>query len=139
MSKMNPVVHFEMPGVDMDRMKSFYENAFGWQMNQLGADMGEYVVVTTSETDENRMVKAPGRINGGFYKKTDDPISQYPSIVIAVDDVYEAMKKVKAAGGQVIGGQKRDGTPDEIPGIGLYASIIDSEGNRISLLQPKAK
>lgn len=134
---MNPVVHFEMPAEDTGRMRKFYEAAFGWQTQQLGKDMGEYVVVTTSETDENRMVKKPGTINGGFYKKTDDPISQYPSVVVAVDDINDAMKKVKDAGGKVIGGQKGDGTPDEIPGIGLFASIIDTEGNRISILQPK--
>lgn len=134
---MNPVVHFEMPAENMMRMKKFYEDAFSWHMQQLGPDMGEYVVVTTSETDENRMVKRPGTINGGFYKKTDDPMSQYPSIVIAVEDINEAMQNVNKAGGHVIGGQKKDGTPDEIPGIGLFASIIDTEGNRISILQPK--
>ncbi len=137
MNKMNPVVHFEMPAENMMRMKKFYEDAFSWHMQQLGPDMGEYVVVTTSETDENRMVKRPGTINGGFYKKTDDPMSQYPSIVIAVEDINEAMQNVNKAGGHVIGGQKKDGTPDEIPGIGLFASIIDTEGNRISILQPK--
>lgn len=134
---MNPVVHFEMPAADMGRMKKFYESAFGWQMNQLGAEMGEYVVVTTTETDENRMVKGSGAINGGFYKKTEDPTSQYPSIVVSVDDIHEAMKKVAESGGKVVGGHKGDGTPDEIPGVGLYASIIDTEGNRISILQPK--
>ena len=134
---MNPVVHFEMPAEDLSRMKSFYENAFGWHMDQLGVEMGDYVVVTTSETDDKKMIKEPGRINGGFYKKTDDPSSNYPSVVISVDDINEAMKKVKDAGGKVIGGQKKDGTPDEIPGIGLYASIVDTEGNRISILQPK--
>ena len=137
MNKKNPVVHFEMPAENMIRMKKFYEDAFSWQMQQLGPDMGDYVVVTTSETDENRMVKKPGTINGGFYKKTDDPMSQYPSIVISVDDINEAMKKVNDAGGHVIGGHKKDGTPDEIPGVGLFASIIDTEGNRISILQPK--
>ncbi len=106
-------------------------------MNQLGSEMGDYVVVNTSETDDKGMIKEPGRINGGFYKKTADPISQHPSVVIAVDDIREAMQKVKDAGGQVIGGQARNGEPDEIPGVGLYASIIDTEGNRISILQPK--
>lgn len=133
----NPVVHFEMPAEDMERMKKFYETAFSWKMNQLGKEMGEYVVVNTTETDENGMVKTAGNINGGFYKKTADPLSQYPSIVISVDDIHEAMKKVKEAGGTVIGGQKRDGTPDEIPSVGLFASIIDTEGNRIAILQPK--
>ncbi len=134
---MNPVVHFEMPAEDMGRMKKFYESAFHWKMNQLGEDMGNYVVVTTAPTDEHQMITKTGMINGGFYKKTADPLSQYPSIVVSVDDIHDAMNKVKEAGGQVIGGSKRDGTPDEIPGIGLFASVIDTEGSRISILQPK--
>lgn len=124
----------------MDRMKKFYETAFGWKLNQLGKDMGDYVVVMTAESNEKDPMgrpKMPGAINGGFYKKTDDPMSQYPSIVVAVDDINEATKKVKDAGGKVIGGMKKDGTPDEIPGVGLFSSIIDTEGNRISILQPK--
>ena len=136
-NKPNPVGHFEMPGEDMERMKKFYETAFNWRMNQLGKDMGDYVVVTTTDTDENQMVKTPGTINGGFYKKTEDSLSKYPSVVIMVDDIQEAMKKVEEAGGKVIGGQSKKGEPDDIPGIGLYASIMDTEGNRISILQPK--
>jgi uncharacterized protein len=134
-------VHFEIPAEDISRIRKFYENAFGWNTKQLGKEMGEYVVVTTSPSDENDPTgrpKMPGAINGGFYKKTDDPMSQYPSVVIGVEDINDAMKKVKEAGGQVIGGHKRDGTPDEIPGVGLFASIIDTEGNRISILQPKS-
>jgi predicted enzyme related to lactoylglutathione lyase len=137
MHKMNPVVHFELPGEDMGRMRNFYEKAFGWETKQLGEDMGNYVVVTTTETDEKNMVKTPGAINGGFYEKTSDPLSNYPSVVISVDDIEKAMKMVREAGGKVLGGQKKDGTPDEIPGVGLFSSIIDTEGNRLSILQPK--
>ncbi|MBY0376676.1 hypothetical protein K2P96_01755, partial [Patescibacteria group bacterium] len=71
--------------------------------------------------------------------RTADPMSQYPSIVISVEDINEAMNKVREAGGKVVGGIKRDGTPDEIPGVGLFASIIDTEGNRVSLLQSLRK
>ncbi len=53
------------------------------------------------------------------------------SIVIAVDDIKEHMKKVAAAGGKV------QGEPVDIPGIGWYVSFVDTEGNRLSLLQPK--
>lgn len=137
MNKMNPVSHFELPGEDMNRMRKFYENAFGWETNQLGKDMGEYVLVQTTDTDENQMVKTPGTINGGFYKKTDDPLTRYPSIVIMVEDIKEATKKITEAGGQVIGGQYKKGEPDDIPGVGLYSSIIDTEGNRIGIMQSK--
>jgi predicted enzyme related to lactoylglutathione lyase len=138
MKKMNPVVHFEMPYEDRDRMAGFYTEAFGWQAKMFGPEMGNYVTVATIESDKNRLPKEPGAINGGFYKKTDDPLSQYPSIVIKVDDINEAIKKVTNAGGKVLGGQNRDGKPDDIPGVGLYASFIDTEGNRAGMFQPPA-
>ena len=135
MSKMNSVVHFEMPYEDKQRMVDFYAKIAGWKANMLGPEMGEYVVVETAETDPTtRMIKEPGRINGGFFKRTKP--EQYPSVVIAVDDIHAAMKAVEEAGGKVLGGQKA-GEPDDIPGIGLYASIIDTEGNRVGMLQPK--
>jgi predicted enzyme related to lactoylglutathione lyase len=131
---MSPVVHFEMPYEDRDRMASFYTKAFGWQPQMLGPEMGEYVVVGTSELDEQtKFPKKPGMINGGFFKKTKD--NQLPSIVISVDDIRAAMKDVEAAGGKVIGAQK-PGEPDDIPGVGLYISFVDTEGNRVGMLQP---
>jgi uncharacterized protein len=131
---MNPVVHFEMPYEDKQRMADFYKKAFGWQAQMLGPEMGDYVVVTTAEADEvTKIPKKPGRINGGLFKRTKE--NQVPSVVIAVDDIKKAMKAVEAAGGKVLGGRK-PGEADDIPGVGLYASIIDSEGNRVSILQP---
>jgi hypothetical protein len=76
------------------------------------------------------MIKKPGAINGGFFPKKPDWPDQYPSIVIAVDDIKKAMKKISDAGGKVLG------EPMEIPGIGQYISITDTEGNRVSMLQP---
>jgi predicted enzyme related to lactoylglutathione lyase len=139
-NKMNPVVHFEMPYEDKTRMTDFYGDAFGWQAQMMGPEMGNYVVVTTTEIDKRtNFPKKPGSINGGFYKKIADPISHYPSIVIAVDDIWEVMERVKKAGGTVIGGGNKKGEPDNIPGVGLYISILDTEGNRVSLLQPSAE
>jgi uncharacterized protein len=137
MSKMNPVVHFEMPAENKKRMAEFYTNTFGWNIQQLGPEMGEYMIVSTSETDEKGRPKKPGMIGGGFYQKTNDPISQHPSVVIAVDDIRDSMKKVKEAGGKILGGDpNRPGEPGDIPGVGIYCSFIDTEGNRVSMLQP---
>ena len=140
MAKMNPVVHFEMGYNDRERMKKFYSGAFGWQMQQMGDDMGGYVVAQTTETGEDGMVKTPGNINGGFYAKTDSPGSQAPSVVISVDDIRTAMEAVKANGGKILGGMQPDGShtmePTMIPGVGLWISFEDTEGNRVSLLQP---
>ena len=130
---MNPVVHFEMPAEDRKRMGAFYTKAFGWKMDYMGPEMGEYVVVTTTESGEDGRPKQPGAINGGFFVKTKK--TQSPSVVIAVDDIRAAMKQVEKAGGKVLGGQK-PGEPDDIPGVGFYASFIDTEGNRVGMLQP---
>jgi predicted enzyme related to lactoylglutathione lyase len=75
------------------------------------------------------MLKETNRINGGFYPKKADWHDQYPSVVIAVDDIQESMKKVAEAGGKVLG------EPMEIPGYGLYISFVDTEGNRVSMIQ----
>ncbi|MDO8633939.1 MAG: VOC family protein [archaeon] len=135
--KMSPVVHFEMPAQDRKRMANFYTKAFGWKTRQLGEDMGNYVLATTTDTDENQMVKTPGTINGGFFQKTKP--GQYPRITIAVDDIKEAIKSIKAAGGKVLGGMQKPGEPDDIPGVGLYATFIDTEGNHASILQPQPR
>ena len=128
--KMNPVVHFEMPYEDHERLIRFYTQAFGWQMRKTGEDMGDYVTAATTETDENMAVKMPGNINVGFFRKKPDWPAQYPSVVIAVNDIKESMNKVTDAGGKVLG------EPMEIPGIGQYVSFTDTEGNRVSILQP---
>jgi uncharacterized protein len=126
---MNPVVHFEMPYDDRGRMTKFYESAFGWQTQMLGEDMGNYVLATTTETDQNGP-KRPGAINGGFFPRKPDWPAQYPSMVIAVDNINESIKKITDAGGKTLG------EPMEIPGVGQYVSFIDTEGNRVSVLQP---
>jgi predicted enzyme related to lactoylglutathione lyase len=126
---MNPVVHFEMPCDDRTRVTKFYESVFGWKMRQFGEDMGNYIVAETSETTEGRPTRA-GAINGGFFPRKPDWPAQHPSVVIAVDDIRAAMKKVTGGGGKVLG------EPMEIPGVGQYVSFLDTEGNRVSLLQP---
>jgi predicted enzyme related to lactoylglutathione lyase len=128
---MDPVVHFEMPAEDRKRMADFYTNAFGWKTQMLGPEMGDYVLAATTESDETGRPKNPGVINGGFFPKCEDKPMQHPSVVIAVDDIKEHMKGVEEAGGKVLG------EPWDIPGVGLYVSFIDTEGNRVSMLQPR--
>jgi uncharacterized protein len=126
---MNPVVHFEMPYDDQSRMSTFYQQAFGWQTQSLGAEMGDYVLATTTETEDDRP-KTPGAINGGFFPKKPDWPEQHPSVVIAVDSIDASIDKVRRAGGTVLG------EPTEIPGVGKYVSFTDTEGNRVSMLEP---
>lgn len=126
---MNPVVHFELPYGNPARIARFYESTFGWKTQFLGEGMGNYILVTTAEADV-KPGAAAGAINGGLYPKKPDWPAQYPSIVIGVEDISESMKQVSRAGGKVIG------EPMPIPGVGLYVSFFDTEGNRVSMLQP---
>src|SRR5439155_750326 len=86
-------------------------------------------VATTTDTDESGP-RTSGRINGGFFQRKPDWPAQHPSIVIAVDDIDRSMRKVRDAGGHVLG------EPVEMPGVGQYVSFTDTEGNRVSMLQP---
>ena len=127
---MNSVVHFELPARDRKRMSDFYSGVFGWQTKMFGEEMGNYVTVSTVETDEKGRPKTPGAINGGFYPVKEDESDRHPSVVIAVDDILDSISKVTEAGGKVLG------EPVLIPGVGKYVSFIDTEGNTLSILQP---
>lgn len=128
--KKSPVVHFEMPAKDNKRVAKFYTDAFGWDMQQLGAEMGNYLLAGTTDTDENRMIKAPGTINGGFFTYEDKPGMNIPHVVISVDNLEESIEAVKKGGGEILT-EKMD-----IPGIGTYVSFKDTEGNIVGMLQP---
>ena len=128
MKKKDSVVHFDMPARNRERMAKFYESAFGWKMEQLGADMGNYLLATTSPVDKKGMHKKKGAINGGFYQKGKD--GQAPHLVVAIKNITSQINVVRKAGGKVMG------KPMEIPGVGQFVMCKDSEGNRIGMLQP---
>ena len=127
---MDPVVHFELPCDDRERITRFFTQAFGWKAQMLGPEMGNYVVVTTAEADA-RPDGQRGAINGGFFTRSKDMPAQQPGIVVGVKDIRAAMQRVTSAGGQVLG------EPMDIPGVGAYVAFLDTEGNRSSMLEPK--
>lgn len=121
----NRVVHFEIEAADKERAKKFYSSAFGWDMQQMGQDFGDYVVIVTGDPKE------PGGINGGMFQAPKEKQLNAYRCVIAVDDIEKAMADVKAAGGKVLSEK-----PDDVPSVGLFANCEDTEGNRFALLQP---
>jgi uncharacterized protein len=127
-NKMDPIIHFEMPAEDTERVRKFYESAFGWQTTPLGPEAGDFVLAFTIETDEKtRMPKKRGAINGGFYKKTKP--DEQVRLTILVDDIREAIDRIEAAGGKVLG------EPIEMPGVGLFVLFTDTEGNLATINQ----
>jgi predicted enzyme related to lactoylglutathione lyase len=125
---MDKVVHFEIPFDNKQRAMQFYSSCFGWQLT----DMPEmqYVLARTVDVDERQMPKEPGAINGGLFARPKEAPS--PTLYIGVASVADAIKKVQAAGGQVV-------TPHTpIPGMGAYARIADTEGNVVGLFESQA-
>jgi predicted enzyme related to lactoylglutathione lyase len=127
--KKNPVVHFEMPYKDEGRVTKFYSEVFGWNMNAMGEDMGKYILAGTTPADENMMATTPGQINGGFFHASEQA-GNSPLVTIQVEELNAAIEAVKKAGGEVLN------EPVDIPEVGKYVAIRDTEGSRVSLLQP---
>jgi predicted enzyme related to lactoylglutathione lyase len=125
---MDRVVHFEIPADDMERTKKFYSDNFGWKLNQLGPEMGNYVLVQTGPTDEQGMPQDKAFINGGLMRR--DPSARSPVLVLAVDDADATVEKVKKSGGKLVGEIM------DIQGVGRYARVEDTEGNVIGVIKP---
>mgnify|MGYP000954958584 FL=1 len=127
---MNPVVHFELPYKDAKRIAKFYSDSFGWKITDLGEQSGNYILAQTAIKDAKPGFPA-GSIDGGFYPVKPDWPSQYPSIVLGVENINDTIEKINSNGGTVLG------EPMEIPNFGIYVSFLDTEGNRNSIIQPQ--
>jgi hypothetical protein len=127
---MNPVVHFEFPYYNAERISNFYRDVFGWNMTELGDASGNYILAQTAQKDVKPGLPA-GSIDGGFYPVKPEWPMQYPSVVIGLENIAATMQKIELHGGEVLG------TPIEIPNFGQYVSFRDTEGNRNSIIQPK--
>jgi predicted enzyme related to lactoylglutathione lyase len=125
---MNRVVHFEIPADDLERAKKFYSENFGWKLNQLGPEMGSYVLIHTGPTDDNGMPQDRAFINGGLMKR--DPSARAPVVVVAVEDADATVEKVRRSGGKLVGEVM------DIPNVGRYARVQDTEGNVIGVIKP---
>jgi predicted enzyme related to lactoylglutathione lyase len=122
----NPVVNFQMPYEDASRVADFYSKVFGWTMINTGKATHNYIAALTTKSDGMESV-TPSAINGGFSPKS--PYSDSTVVVVSVKDIHAAIKSVQQAGGTVLQ------EPMDIPQVGMMASILDTENNKLSLLQ----
>jgi uncharacterized protein len=123
---MSKVVHFEIPADDLDRAKNFYGSVFGWELQTMPMEGGEYTSVKTTDVDEQTQLPTePGAINGGMFVRDERLTS--PVITIDVDGIDDALKQIEAEGGTTV-------TPrTAIPGMGAFAYFKDPEGNVLGL------
>lgn len=119
------VVHFEVPAEDLGRARSFYSEAFGWQLDEMPEL--DYTIIRTVATNDKGMPAEPGVINGGMF--TRQPPLTGPIITIEVDDIDAALAKVTALGGTVVHGRQPVGD------MGFTGYFTDTEGNTLGLWQ----
>jgi predicted enzyme related to lactoylglutathione lyase len=123
---MDSVVHFEIPVDDDSRAQSFYADVFGWDIRRF-PEM-DYTMASTGAMTEDGMPTEPGRINGGFYHRTEG-LPTGPVVTIGVDDIDAALARVRDHGGRIV----RERFEVENMGIGAY--VADTEDNVIGLWQ----
>jgi uncharacterized protein len=118
---MNHVITwFELPVNDFERAKKFYNEIFGWNINEAmiaGFQMGFFPM------EEGAITGA--LVYGENYTPSSDGALVY---FHAGDDLTEILNKVEPSGGKVLI-PKTPITPE----IGFFAIFIDSEGNRVAL------
>jgi uncharacterized protein len=107
------LVHFELPADDTARARDFWSSLFGWSFQGWEGPI-EYHMTEGVE---------PG---GAIYPSQEG--ERGPIVYFAVDDIDEALARVRD-----LGGKADDKRP--IPGIGWTSRAEDTEGNRFSLYQ----
>jgi uncharacterized protein len=117
------VVHFEIPADDLDRARTFYQDAFGWTINVMPEL--DYSIVETTPTDDTNLPAEPGAINGGMLRR-EPPVTS-PVLVIGVDDIDAALQRVEAGGG------KTESPKQAVADMGFAAYFSDPESNIVGL------
>jgi predicted enzyme related to lactoylglutathione lyase len=128
----NLVVHFEIHASDPQRLIDFYSALLGWTFTKFG-EMDYWSV----DTGEGSMkMGGPGNgINGGLIRR-EGPAPQVggpvtgADLVIAVDDVDATFKK-----GLELGAVEAV-APNDMPGVGRLAYLIDPDGNVFGFISP---
>jgi predicted enzyme related to lactoylglutathione lyase len=120
MSGHNVVAWFEIPSSDLDRAVAFYEKIFAKTMKRETMGPVQMAVFPYEQPGVSGAV-----VNGGPYRPGDNK-----GTVIYLDcggQLDAVLSRVASAGGEVALGKT------ELPGMGAYAHILDTEGNRVGL------
>ena len=120
---------FELPVRDLDRAQSFYERLLGVALQR-----GPF------ESEDVRVDQAvfpyggePGQASGalvrwdGVYAPSVDGGAV---VYLSVADIHALLARAPSLGSEVLL------PPRTLPGIGQFAQIRDSEGNRVGLFSP---
>lgn len=120
------IIHFEIPANNVEKLRRFYEEVFGWKITLVEGPL-EYWMIETVPVDSNGKTIRPG-VNGGMYKtqiSDSKPINYF-----SVESISAFLDKIIKSGGKVTQPKQ------EVPEVGWIAAAEDPEGNQFALLQP---
>jgi predicted enzyme related to lactoylglutathione lyase len=120
----NPVYWFELPALDLDRAKKFYEEVFGFEMrlqNNAGYEMLWFPSKDNSAGASGALIKGMGYT----------PSLEGSTVYISTDKIDEIIVNIGNAGGKIHVSKK------DIGEYGYISIFEDSEGNRVGLHQMK--
>jgi predicted enzyme related to lactoylglutathione lyase len=119
------IVHFEIPADDVEKLRKFYSQLFGWKIEKMPGPV-EYWGIQTVPVDEKGVPIRPG-VNGGMMKKQNS--EHKPVNYVLVESVDEYVGKIESLDGKIVVPKM------EVPGIGWWALALDPEGNQFAILQ----
>jgi predicted enzyme related to lactoylglutathione lyase len=117
-----PVVHFEVIGKDGEKLRSYYSELFGWDIN--ADNEMNYGVINRDDNTTADGVGIGGGVAGG-----PEGYDGHVTFYVEVPDVEEALSKAESLGGSRIMG------PETIMGRMVLGQLTDPEGHVIGLIQ----
>ena len=118
-------MHFEIPADDVEKLRKFYAELFGWKI-ELWPGPSDYYVVTTVPVNEKGEPVRPG-VNGGMMKRQNP--QHKPVNYFLVESVDEYSKRIEVLGGKIVVPKT------EVPGICWWAFAVDPEGNQFAIME----
>ena len=116
-----PVVHFEIIGKDGDKLKSYYGELFGWEIDS-DNEMGYGVVQRDGNTN------ADGAGIGGGVSAGPEGYDGHVTFYIQVPDVEAALAKAESLGGSRVMG------PDKVMDALEIGLFNDPEGHLVGVV-----
>lgn len=118
-----PVVHFEVIGREDERLRGFYSDLFGWEID---ADNPMRYGLVAREGNVN--AEGAG-IGGGVGWSGPEGSTGYATFYVEVPDVEAALRQAEELGGSRVMG------PEKVPGGGPeLGQFKDPEGHLIGLV-----
>ena len=119
----NTIMHFEILGEDLDKLRRFYSGLFGWKFERAPIPE-EYWLIQTAPVED---WDTPDRtnLNGGL-AKAESPTRGIINYV-SVESLDESSVRIEELGGRILGPKR------EVPDMGWYVLAEDPEGNRFAI------